>query len=112
MSEERTRHLAEQRLDNVKPRAVSGSIDVLETIGPGGQKGPRLLGDVGRMIVQNQPDGEVGRIVTIQVLQQGDKLPAAMAPFHVSRRGKLAQKRPASELCRLHRESEGLFCEP
>src|SRR5262245_51737736 len=64
---------------------MRGSMNVLETIGPGGQKGPRLFGDVGRMIVQNQPNRVVGRVVGVEILQQGDKLPAPMAPFNVSR---------------------------
>src|SRR5206468_6310429 len=61
------------------------SVNVFETIGTCGQKGSGLLRDVGRMIVQNEPNGAVRRVGGVEVLQQGDKLPAAMTPLDVRR---------------------------
>src|SRR5713226_9157777 len=34
------------------------------------------------MVVQDQPDGAVRRIVSVQILQQGNELYAAMTLFH------------------------------
>src|SRR2546426_239441 len=85
MPEESACHFGEQRLDNVEPRAVGGSVNVFETIGSCGQKGSGLLRDVGRMIVQNEPNRAVERVVGVEVLQQGNKLPAAVAPLDVRR---------------------------
>src|SRR5437867_11731509 len=85
MPKESACHLAKQCFHDVEPRAVGGSVDVFETIWPCGQKGPGLLRDVGRMIVQDEPDAAVGRVVGVEVLQQGDKLPAAMTPLDMRR---------------------------
>ena len=85
MAEESARHFAEQRFHNIEPGTVGGSVNIFETIRPCDQKGSGLLRNVGRVIVQNEPNRVVGRIVSVQVLQQDDKLPATMTPFDVRR---------------------------
>jgi hypothetical protein len=67
MSQEGPGHLAEERLDDVEPRAVFGRQDVLESVGVGCQKGSRLFGEVRGMIVQYDPDLAMRRIPGIEV---------------------------------------------
>src|SRR5215470_8672835 len=82
MPQERSRHFAKKRFHDVQPRTVGGREDVLEAVRTSGQISLGLLGKVGRVIVQNQAQGALGRIIMVQVLQQGDKLPTAVAVLH------------------------------
>src|SRR5258708_5754396 len=75
-------HLAKEGLHNIKPRSMFGCQHVLEPVGAGCQKGLGFLGDVRRMVVQNDPYGAVGRIVLVQILKQSDKFAAAMSPLN------------------------------
>ncbi len=51
---------------------------VLEAVGSGGQEGLSLFGNRRRVVVQDDSDGAVGRIVIVEVLEQSDEFPAAM----------------------------------
>ena len=53
-SQERAGHLAEKRLHQIKLGTVRGCVDVDETIRPRRQIGHRLIGDVGRVIAEQQ----------------------------------------------------------
>ena len=75
-------HLGEEGLDQVEPRAVLRCMHIFEPVGAGGQIGPGLLGDMGRMVVQDDPDLGFGRVVGIQILEQGDEFPAPMPFLH------------------------------
>ena len=75
-------HLGEQGLDQVEPRAVFGCMHILEPVGPGGEIGSSFLGDMGRMVVQDDPDLGFGRVVGIQILEQGDEFLAPMPFLH------------------------------
>ena len=89
MSQKRARHLAEERLREVEPRTVGGSEHILETVRSGGQIGLSFFRQVRRMIVEDKPQSTILGVVSIQVAEQGNKLPAAMAALdptgHVAR---------------------------
>ena len=55
---------------------------VLETVGSGSQAGSSLFGNMRRVVVQNDSEGAVGRIMLIEILEQRDEFSAAMLPFH------------------------------
>src|SRR6202049_2190484 len=57
---------------------------ILETVGAGSKEGSGLLGDMRRMIVQNDSDGAVGRVVLVEILEQSNEFPAAMSPLDTS----------------------------
>src|SRR6266481_7433071 len=79
LSQERVRHFAKKRFNQIKPRAVLGRVDVTKAVRPRCQVGARLPGDMGRMIIQNNPNRHPSRIISVQVLEQRDELPAAMS---------------------------------
>ena len=56
LSQKRVRHLAKERLDQIEPRTVLGRVNITKAVGSRCQVGPRLLGDVSRMVVQNNPN--------------------------------------------------------
>jgi hypothetical protein len=70
MSEKRSTHLGEEGFHQVEPGPVLGRMDILEPVGTSGQIGPGFLGDIGRMVVQNDPDPGMGRIIGVQILSQ------------------------------------------
>src|SRR6266700_4636902 len=80
-AKERSRHLPEQGFHQVQPRSMGGGMHITKAIGPSGQIGAGLLGNVGRMIVQNQSDHRLGGVMSVQILEQGNKLAAAVAPL-------------------------------
>src|SRR6266567_6511742 len=82
MSQESTRHFAEERLREVEPGTVGGSEHILETVRSGCQIGLSFFRQVRRMIIEDQPQGTIRRVGSIQVSEQGNKLPAAMAALH------------------------------
>ena len=82
LPQERMRHLAKERFHQIEPGAVLGRVNILKTVGPGCQVSARLLGDVSRVIIQNNPDGHLERVVGIQIFEQCDKFPAAMSFLH------------------------------
>ncbi len=73
-------HLGKQGLHQVEPGAVLGSMHIFEPVGAGGQKHPGFPGDMSRMVVQNDPDPGMRRIIGIQILEEGDEFLASM-PF-------------------------------
>ena len=85
VSQERSCHLAEQGLYNIEPGAVRWGMNILEAVGPGGQKRPSFLGNMGGVIVEDQTDHRLRRILGIQILQQSDELAAAVTPFDAGR---------------------------
>jgi hypothetical protein len=56
-------------------------MNILEAIGARGQIGPRLLGDMGRMVVEDDSDDGLFGVVGIEVLEQEDELTTAVASF-------------------------------
>src|SRR6266699_1220332 len=79
LPEKSVRHLAKKRFDQIQPGTVLGRVDVTKAVRPCCQIGARFLGDVSRMIIQNNPNGHPRRIISIQVFEQRHKLPAAMS---------------------------------
>src|SRR5437867_7463496 len=79
LPQEGMRHLAKERFHQIEPGAVLGRVNITKAVGSGCQVGTRLLGDVSRMIIQNNPDRHPGRIIGVQVFEQRDELPAAMS---------------------------------
>lgn len=78
MSEKCSIHLGEEGFHRVEPRPVLRRMDILESVGTSGQVDPGFLGDIGRMVVQNDPDPGMGRIAGVQVLEKGDEFLAPM----------------------------------
>src|SRR5258707_15571 len=80
MTQCRAGELGEESLDQVEPGAVLGREGKFETtVRLGGEPGLRLLGDVSRVIVEDQLDRGVGRIGGVEEFQELDELAAAMA---------------------------------
>ena len=78
LPQKRARHLPKQGFHQIEPGAMLGRVNVREAVGPRCQVGARFFRDVRRVIVQDDPNRHSGRVVGIQILQQRDKLPAAM----------------------------------
>ena len=78
MTQERARHFGEGALDQVQPGAVFRGMHVFEAPRPRRQIRHGLAGDVGGVIVEDDANDGVGRIVAMQALQQRDELAAAM----------------------------------
>ena len=79
LPQERVRHLAKKGLHQVEPQAMFGRVDVRETVRPTRQISARLLRDVRRVVVQDNSDRQLGRIIGVQIFEQRDKLPAPMS---------------------------------
>ena len=74
--------LGEETLDQIEPGAVLGRKGELEAaLGLGGEPCFRLLGDVCGMVVEDQLDGGICRIGSIEQLEKFDELTAAMSIF-------------------------------
>src|SRR4029077_9923382 len=74
--------LGEETLDQIEPGAVLGRKGELKAaLGLGGEPCFRLLGDVCGMVVEDQLDGGICRIGSIEQLEKFDELTAAMSIF-------------------------------
>ena len=74
--------LGEETLDQVEPGAVLGRKGELEAaLGLGGEPCFRLLGDVCGMVVEDQLDGGICRIGSIEQLEKFDELATAVSIF-------------------------------
>src|SRR5712691_2298939 len=82
MPQKRPGHFAEEGLHKVEPRSMLGCQHVLEAVGPGSPIAVSRLGNMRRVVVQNDANSAVSRVVLVEVLEQGDELPAAMAMLH------------------------------
>src|SRR5450759_3118046 len=71
-------HLPKERLHDIEPRSVFRCQHVLETVGAGSEKSSGLFGNVRRMIIQDDPDGAIRRVVWVEILEQGDEFAAAV----------------------------------
>ena len=80
MPEKRSAHLGEEGFHQIEPGPMLGRMDILEPVGTGGQIRPGLLGHMGRMVVQNDPDPGMGRVVGVQIFEKGNEFLASM-PF-------------------------------
>src|ERR1019366_7867930 len=83
-TEEGASHLPEERLDDVEPGAMRGRQHVFEPVWPRRQICACLLGDMRRMIVEDDPNGAGCRIVSIQIFEQRDELAAPVTPLDPS----------------------------
>ena len=83
MAQERARHFGEGVLDQVQPGAVFRGMHVFEAPRSRRQVRHGLAGNVRGVIVEDDADDGVRRIVTMQALQQGDELAAAMLRFDI-----------------------------
>ena len=99
MAQHRAGELGEEAFDEIEPRAVLGGKDELEasrrllcepSLG--------LLGDVGRMIVEDQLDCRMGRIGGVEKLEKFDQFAAAVAVLDESVNLAGEQVDPASRL--------------
>jgi len=80
VAEDRAGELGEEALDEVEPGAMLGREGELEAAGRAcGEPRFGFLGDVGRVIVEDELDGGAGRISGIEKLEEFDELSAAMA---------------------------------
>ena len=80
MAQHRAGELGEEAFDEIEPRAVLGGKDELEaTRRLLGEPSLGLLGDVGRMIVEDQLDRRVGRIGGVEELEEFNEFAAAVA---------------------------------
>jgi hypothetical protein len=80
VAEHGTRELGEETLDEVEPGAMLGREGEFEAAG--GllcEPGPGLLGDVGRMIVEDQLDPRVGRIRSVEQREEFDEFATTVA---------------------------------
>ncbi len=74
MPKKRACHLSEESLDDVEPRSMSRRQHILEAVGSGCQERPRLFRDMRGMIVENDPDRALRRIIGVQIFEQSDEL--------------------------------------
>src|SRR5215469_12261496 len=72
------RHLAELIFDQVQPGAVCWGEHKNEPLRHGLQVTARLLGDMRRMVVQDQPDLLLFRIRAVQLFEKGDEVAAVV----------------------------------
>ena len=80
MSQNRAGELGEETLDEIKPGAVLGREDEFEAAGRLlGEPSLGLLGDVRRMIVEDQLDRRMGRIGGVEELEEFNEFAAAVA---------------------------------
>src|SRR5579864_2981070 len=80
MPEHRTGELGEEALDEVEPGAMLRCESELEA--PGGLSGEPssgFLGDMRRMVVEDQMDRGLGRIGAVDELEEFDEFPATVA---------------------------------
>ena len=80
MPEKRSAHLGEEGLHQIETVPMLGRVNILKSVGTSRQVGPSLLGDMGRMVVQNDPETGMRRIIGVQILEKGDEFLAQM-PF-------------------------------
>src|ERR1700752_3736110 len=75
-------HLGEKAFNEVEPRAMFRSKNKGEAaLWLGGNPRLGFLGDVGGMVIEDQPDGGVRRISGVKFFEKPDELPRAMAVF-------------------------------
>src|SRR6266567_9095614 len=74
MLKKRAGHLSKERLDDVEPRPMLRRQHILEPVGSGCQESPRLFRDMRGMIVEDDPDRAVRRIISVQIFEQSDEL--------------------------------------
>ena len=79
VAQHRTSELGEEPFDKIEPGTVRGREGELEVAGLLCKPGLGLLGDVCRMIVEDQLDRGMARIGGIDKLEEFDELAAAMA---------------------------------
>ena len=80
VAEDGAGELGKEALDEIEPGAMFRCEGEFEAArGLIGEPGSGLLGDVGRMIVEDQLNRRMGRIGGIEKLQEFDELAAAMA---------------------------------
>ena len=80
VTQDRAGELGEEALDEVEPGAVFGREGEFKATGwLGGEKRPGLLGNMRRVIVEDQFDGGVGRIGGVEKLEEFDEFAAAVA---------------------------------
>jgi hypothetical protein len=64
---------------------------VLKAIGTGSQVSSSLLGNMRGMVIQDDSNGALGRIVLVQILEQRDEFAAAVPVLHAGRDVALVQ---------------------
>src|SRR3970040_2046194 len=69
--EKSSRHLAKQCFGDVEPRSMRGSENVSEPVGRCAQIATSLFGEMCGVVVQDDSDDASGRIVGVQILEQG-----------------------------------------
>ena len=80
MAQDRARELGEEAFDEIEPRAVLGGEGEFEATGRLlGEPGLGLLGDVRRMIVEDQLDHRTARIGGVEELEEFNEFAAAVA---------------------------------
>src|SRR3974377_2349969 len=84
LPQKRVSHFPEQRFHQVEPGAVLWGMNIMEAVGPSRQIGTSLTRDMSRVVIHNDPDLHIRRIMSIQVLEQRHEFSAPM-PFLDSR---------------------------
>jgi hypothetical protein len=74
-----SRHFTEHGFHDVQPGAVFRRKDELESMRVEAQPSFRLFGDVGGMIVEQQPNPGLGRVALVQFTQQRTKIGTGVA---------------------------------
>ena len=77
-----TRHLAEEDLNEIEPRAVCRRKNKLKAVGTRGPVRLSFFRTMRGVIVDHQADLPVGRIGGVQALEQLDEFSAAVTPAH------------------------------
>jgi hypothetical protein len=72
-----------EKADSMRFSHELGRVDVLEAARAAGQVSQGLFGDVGAVVVENDVDDRLTRIVFVQAAQQCDELNTAMVSLHV-----------------------------
>ena len=80
-AEHGSRHLAEHGFDDVEPGAVFRREDELEALRMKSEIRFRLLGDVNGMIVEKQSNAGLGRVLSINLTEQGAEIDTGMLPL-------------------------------
>ena len=99
MAQHRTGEFGEEALDEIEPGTVLGRESEFEAAGRlFGEPSLGLLGDVRRMIVEDQLDRRVGRIGGIDKLEEFDEFAAAVAILDEGVTWPVSRSMPASRL--------------
>ena len=83
MPEKSARHLRKCDLNQIQPGGVHWRMHILKPAGAGCQIGAGFFGGVGQMMIKNDAEGSVWRIMRVQSLKERDERATAVCPLAI-----------------------------